>query len=280
MVGSGVAGLVKGISFISPNAEWTPAGHVIANVLAGGFGAVIGAALGAIPGAVISGSSKSLQKRQTIKTERLANFIKNNPQLPGDLEKFVNNLISQTPDSILKMSNYITYLMIYLPEIDREEGFYSTYISMTGDETERRTKELVKLVKAYFLQQEQQWEKIASTYNVHPDTLYQIYNSLNQNGIENRWLEGIKNKITAPKQGVTEESVNQGVAEATPKKLKTGPAAHFTPKDKHVKVGQFVGGMEESKSVNCIPLSEHVENIMDALINKIIVNEAIQNNRK
>jgi hypothetical protein len=76
------------------------------------------------------------------------------------------------------------------------------------------------------------------------------------------------------------KNMKQGVAEATPKKLKTGPAAHFTPKDKHVKVGQFVGGMEESKSVNCIPLSEHVENIMDALINKIIVNEAIQNNRK
>ena len=31
---------------------------------------------------------------------------------------------------------------------------------------------------------------------------------------------------------------------------------------------------------NCVPVSEGVENIMDSLINKIIVNEAVQNNRK
>jgi len=54
-------------------------------------------------------------------------------------------------------------------------------------------------------------------------------------------------------------------------KLKTGPAAHFTPKDAHVKRGQFVGGDA---------VSEDVETIMDNLINKIIVNEAISNNRK
>lgn len=88
--------------------------------------------------------------------------------------------------------------------------------------------------------------------------------------------------------------------------LKTGPAAHFTPKDAHVKVGQFVGGedMEEGLSdpkdnpcwkgykpvgtkkkggrtvPNCVPVSEDVENIMAVLINKIIVNEAIQNNKR
>jgi hypothetical protein len=31
---------------------------------------------------------------------------------------------------------------------------------------------------------------------------------------------------------------------------------------------------------NCVPVSEGVGNIMDVLINKIIVNEAVQNNRK
>jgi hypothetical protein len=36
-------------------------------------------------------------------------------------------------------------------------------------------------------------------------------------------------------------------------------------------------GVAEGKSV---PVSENIENIMNALINKIIVNEAIQNNRK
>jgi hypothetical protein len=54
-------------------------------------------------------------------------------------------------------------------------------------------------------------------------------------------------------------------------KLKTGPAAHFTPKDAHVKRGQFVGG----EGVN-----EDIEKIMATLINKIVVNEAIQNNNR
>jgi hypothetical protein len=78
----------------------------------------------------------------------------------------------------------------------------------------------------------------------------------------------------------------------TVKKLKTGPAAHFTPKDKHVKVGQFVGGESKIKGADgkacwdgyryngtedgkdkCVPVSEDVENIMAVLIDKIIVNE-------
>ena len=82
-------------------------------------------------------------------------------------------------------------------------------------------------------------------------------------------------------------------------KFKTGPAAHFTPKDKHVKIGQFVGGEGKKKGADgkacwdnyryngtengkdkCVKVSEDVENIMDALINKIIVNEAIQNNKR
>jgi len=57
-------------------------------------------------------------------------------------------------------------------------------------------------------------------------------------------------------------------------KNKLGPAAHAKGKQKGpVKQGQFVGGMEESK--NYVPVSENVENIMGNLINKIIVNEAI-----
>lgn len=85
----------------------------------------------------------------------------------------------------------------------------------------------------------------------------------------------------------------------TPKQLKTGPAAHFTPKDKHVKVGQFVGGEGKIKGADgkacwkgkryagtengkdkCVPVSEDVENIMAVLIDKLIVNEAIQNNKR
>jgi hypothetical protein len=87
-------------------------------------------------------------------------------------------------------------------------------------------------------------------------------------------------------------------------KNKLGPAAHAKGKQKGpVKQGQFVGGMEEEKQRldpscwkgykkqgtkmkgdtrvnNCVKVSEGVENIMDSLINKIITNEAIQNNRR
>jgi hypothetical protein len=37
---------------------------------------------------------------------------------------------------------------------------------------------------------------------------------------------------------------------------------------------------EPKKDEKTVPVSENVENIIDALINKIIVNEAIQNNRR
>ena len=43
--------------------------------------------------------------------------------------------------------------------------------------------------------------------------------------------------------------------------------------------GHRYNGTENGKD-KCIPVSEDVENIMDALINKIIVNEAVSNNRK
>jgi hypothetical protein len=84
------------------------------------------------------------------------------------------------------------------------------------------------------------------------------------------------------------------------KKNKLGPAGQWKntgpKKNKPAQAGDLVGGMEESlkdsnpcwkgyhpvgtkkkagKTVpNCVPVSENVEDIMDALINKIIVNEA------
>jgi len=91
------------------------------------------------------------------------------------------------------------------------------------------------------------------------------------------------------------EKQQQGVAE----KFKTGPAAHFTPKDKHVKIGQFVGGEGKIKGADgkacwdgykyagtkkgkdkCVPVSEDVEMIFANLINKIIINETVQNNKR
>jgi hypothetical protein len=200
-VGSAVAGLIQGISFVSPQADWATAGYI----LSGSLGATLGGALGMAPGALISGSSKSFQKRQKIKSDHLAQFIQKNPELPADLEKFVTNLISQTPESIIKMSNYITHLTFDAIEVGDGKGVSSYYSSITGDETEQRIKELIKLISSYFLQQEKLWERIASKYNVHPDTLYQIYNSMNQQDIERQWLDGIKNKITAPQQGVAEQ---------------------------------------------------------------------------
>ena len=73
------------------------------------------------------------------------------------------------------------------------------------------------------------------------------------------------------------------------------PASNFagTPKNKlgsagqlkgnmkrPARAGDLVGGAEESRIVKGVPISEDVQNIMDALINKIIFNEAIQNNKR
>ena len=64
----------------------------------------------------------------------------------------------------------------------------------------------------------------------------------------------------------------------TPKN-KLGSAAHLKGKMKRpARAGDLVGGAEESIQRG-IKVSEGVENIMDSLINKIIANEAIQNNK-
>ena len=69
------------------------------------------------------------------------------------------------------------------------------------------------------------------------------------------------------------------------KKNKLGPAGQWkntgAKKNKPAKAGDLVGGMEESlrNKTNCVPVSENIENIMDNLINKIIVNEAIHNKK-
>ena len=69
------------------------------------------------------------------------------------------------------------------------------------------------------------------------------------------------------------------------KKNKLGPSGQWKntgpKKNKPARAGDLVGGSaEESRVNNCVPVNEDVQNIMDILINKIIVNEAISNNRK
>ena len=127
-----------------------------------------------------------------------------------------------------------------------------------------------------------------------------------------RWLETRRINMRKFTPGIVQTMGDQSVAEkmlpksafAGSDKNKLGPAAHAKGKQKGpVKRGQFVGGMEEEKQRldpscwkgykkqgtkmkggtrvnNCVKVSESVENIMDGLINKIITNEAIQNNRR
>ena len=62
---------------------------------------------------------------------------------------------------------------------------------------------------------------------------------------------------------------------------KLGPAAQAKGKQKGpVKRGQLVGGAEESVKTKQIPLGETTELIIDKLINRIIINERIQNNHR
>jgi len=66
------------------------------------------------------------------------------------------------------------------------------------------------------------------------------------------------------------------------KKNKLGPAGQWKntgpKKNKPAQAGDLVGG--DSIQHRGVPISEDVEVIMDALISKIIFNEAIQNNRR
>ena len=83
-------------------------------------------------------------------------------------------------------------------------------------------------------------------------------------------------KLLPADQGVAERMLPKS-AFAGSDKHKLGPAAHAKGKQKGpVQRGQFVGGEGKDK---CVPVSEDVENIMGALINRIIVNEAIQHNK-
>jgi hypothetical protein len=108
--------------------------------------------------------------------------------------------------------------------------------------------------------------------------------------------------VNPPKDQPAKEAMLPKSAFAGSDKNKLGPAAHAKGKQKGpVKQGQFVGGMEEAKKKgadgkacwdgyryngtkngkdSCVKVSEGVEDIMDNLINKIIMNEAIQNNRR
>ena len=108
--------------------------------------------------------------------------------------------------------------------------------------------------------------------------------------------------VNPPKDQPAKEAMLPKSAFAGSDKNKLGPAAHAKGKQKGpVKQGQFVGGMEEAKKKgadgkacwdgyryngtkngkdSCVKVSEGVEDIMDNLINKIIMNEAISNNRR
>jgi hypothetical protein len=63
-------------------------------------------------------------------------------------------------------------------------------------------------------------------------------------------------------------------------KHKLGSAGQLKGKMKRpARAGDLVGGGAEESVQRGIKVSEGVENIMDSLINKIIANEAIQNNK-
>lgn len=204
-LGGLIAGAVKGISFVSPDALLAEVGYIFA----GSFGGALGATLGLLPGAMVSGASKSSRSRGQLKQEKVSAYLQSNPTLLDDVDKFVQGLISQTPDSIIKNANYITHMII-----DRIEGGGSGEIS-TGSldtQTQKRVEETKKLIYGYFSQKEKEWEALAKKYNIDPATLHQLVNEYgSKNSIEEQWLDGIKAKLTAP---VNEEPIEEASDEA------------------------------------------------------------------
>jgi hypothetical protein len=93
-------------------------------------------------------------------------------------------------------------------------------------------------------------------------------------------LDGLKRY---PSQGMSEKMLPKS-AFAGSNKNKLGPAAHLKGTGNYAKAGDLVGEAGKKKDADgkdkCVPVSEDVENIMDVLINKIIFNEAIQNNKR
>ena len=125
------------------------------------------------------------------------------------------------------------------------------------------------------------------------------------------YIEGSFHNPGFAKKGVAEKMLPKS-AFAGSSKNKLGPAGQWKntgpKKNKPAKAGDLVGGSAESiekeekqrldpkcwtgykkqgtkmkggvRVNNCVPVSEDVENIFDTLINKIIFNEAIQNNKR
>lgn len=103
-------------------------------------------------------------------------------------------------------------------------------------------------------------------------------------------------------QGVNEKMLPNKIFAGTKVGQKVGKAAHWDQsKHRPAKAGDLVGGMEEAKkkgadgkacwdgyryngtengSDKCVKVGEDIEKIMESFINKIIVNEAIQNNKR
>lgn len=90
------------------------------------------------------------------------------------------------------------------------------------------------------------------------------------------WVD-LKDLSPYSERSVNEKMMPASSFDGTPKN-KLGPAAHLKGKMKRpAQAGDLVGEADENK---CVKVSESIENIMGALINKIITNEAIQNNKR
>jgi hypothetical protein len=90
------------------------------------------------------------------------------------------------------------------------------------------------------------------------------------------WVD-LKDLSPYSERSVKEKMMPASSFDGTPKN-KLGPSAHLKGKMKRpAQAGDLVGEADKNK---CVKISEDVQNIMDVLINKIIVNEAIQNNKR
>ena len=193
-----------------------------------------------------------------------------------------------TPDTLLSKLNPAQRDAM-LKTISKQEGFKVGNIKVVSNVAEERMSAAAKLQRAF----DRERSKSDASRKRGEEVMVQA-------------------RADWEKKQAAEKNKEQGVAEkmlpksafAGSDKNKLGPAAHAKGKQKGpVKRGQFVGGMEEEKQRldpscwtgykkqgtkmkggvrvnNCVPVSEDIENIMDVLINKIIINEAVQNNKR
>jgi hypothetical protein len=206
VVAGGVIGMIPGMTMF-PDRSFD---HFMKEFFFTGAGFAAGAILGSILGFPLvfntGDRSKSYKHRKHLEKEQIFKILQEHPTLYKEVDRFVQKLINDTPQSILDKSYY---LLNYIhSNILGDGGLFGNRESFVKKQAE----EVIKLISSYFVTKEKEWRNLASKFNLDPATLHQIISSTEEGdlapflSIETRWLWGIRHRIPAP---INKESIEE-----------------------------------------------------------------------